>query len=213
VDAATGTRPEETRAADLAAAVRWCTASLTWSALVGIAALIAGRAADSTALLGFGLESLLDGGASAMLVRRFTHELNGHEAPHHLERTAARVIGTLLGLIVLYLVARAAHALATHHEPSTTAVGVSLSAASIVVLPILARAKLRLARALASPALRADGVLSAGGTGLAAATVIGLALSTGLGLWWADSVAALAIAATLARESVGTLRASRTLTT
>lgn len=201
------------READLRSAIRWCSASVAWSILVGAAALFAGLEADSTALLGFGLESLLDGGASAVLVRRFASELNGHEAPHHLERTAARVIGVLLALIVLYLIGRAAYALAAHHEPAATAVGLTLTAASIAVLPVLARAKLRLARRLKSPALRADGVLSAGGTGLAAATVIGLALSTGLDLWWADSVAALVIAATLARESVVALRASRTLTT
>jgi divalent metal cation (Fe/Co/Zn/Cd) transporter len=175
--------------------------------------VVAGAAADSTALLGFGLESLLDGGASAVLVRRFVREVRGRERPHHLERTAGQIVGSLLALIVLYLVVRAVIALAGHSGPSATAVGVTLAAVSMLVLPVLARAKLRLARKHESPALRADGVLSAGGTGLAAATLIGLALSTGLDLWWADSVAALVIALILARESVATLQAARSLTT
>jgi divalent metal cation (Fe/Co/Zn/Cd) transporter len=204
---------EEVRKPNLSSAIRWCTASLTWSVLAGSVAVLAGATADSTALLGFGLESLLDAGASGVLVWRFMAELERNEPPHHLERTAARVVGLLLALVVLYLVVRATIALATHSGPSATTAGVSLTALSIVVLPLLARAKLRLARDLESPALRADGVLSAGGTGLAAATLIGLALSTGLDLWWADSVAALLIAGILGRESIATLRASRSLTT
>ena len=197
------------RSAELAAAIRWCAASVAWAALVGAAAIGAGLAAGSTALVGFGLNSLVDGGASVTLVWRFRQELQGLQPSHQVETRAARVVGALLALIALYLVVRASIALAEHSGPSASPLGITLSGASIAVLPVLGLNKLRLARSLGSQALRADGVLSAAGAALAAAALAGLALSTGLDLWWADSVAALLIALALVRESVLTLRSSR----
>jgi len=168
--------------------------------------------AESTALVGFGLDSLLDGGASAVLLWRFSEELRGHPHSHRLEQRAARVIGVLLAVIAAYLIVRSCIALADHSGPSATTIGVILTGASLFVLPVLAWAKLELSRRLGSRALRADAVLSGAGAALAAAALVGLALSTGLDVWWADSVAALLIAITLSRESVLTLRESRTLT-
>jgi divalent metal cation (Fe/Co/Zn/Cd) transporter len=186
--------------------VRWCTASVTWSSLVGVAALAAGFAAGSTALVGFGLDSLVDGGASVALIWRLRHELHGERTGEEVERRAARIVGALLGVIALYLIARAVVSLAEHSAPSSTTVGLVLTAASIVALPILGLNKLRLSRTLASQALRADGVLSVAGAALAGAALAGIELSTVLGVWWADSVAALLIALVLARESLLTLR-------
>ena len=197
---------------DLRSAVRWSAASLAWALLVGGASVVAGLVAASTALVGFGLNSLLDGGASAVLVWRFSEELRGHPHSHRLEQRAARVVGLLLAFIALYLVVRSCVALGQHHGPSASVLGVILTGASLVVLPVLARAKLRLSKTLGSRALRADAFLSGAGAALAVATLIGLALSTGLDAWWADSAAALLIAVTLARESVLTLRESPALT-
>ncbi|MFL5908558.1 MAG: cation transporter, partial [Solirubrobacterales bacterium] len=168
--------------ADLRAAVRWSAASLAWALLVGGASVVAGLIAQSTALVGFGLDSLLDGGASAVLVWRFSEELRGHPHSHRLEQRAARVVGVLLALIALYLVVRSCFALAHHEGPSASAIGLTLTAASLFILPVLARAKLRLSKRLGSRALRADAFLSGAGAALAAAALIGLALSTGLNM-------------------------------
>lgn len=121
------------------------------------------------------------------------------------------MVGALLAVIAVYLAVRASFALAEESGPDGSLVGVVLTGASIVVLPVLSIAKLRLSRSLESQALRADGVLSGAGAALAAATLIALALSTSFDWWWADSAAALLIAAVLGRESVITLRASRSL--
>jgi divalent metal cation (Fe/Co/Zn/Cd) transporter len=201
------------RVEDLVAAVRWSAASVAWAVLTGATSVVAGLIASSTALVGFGLNSLLDGGASAVLVWRFSEELRGHPHSHRLEQQAARVIGFLLAVIALYLVVRSSVALAHHEGPSGSVVGVVITGASLFVLPVLAAAKLRLSGRLGSRALRADGVLSTAGAALAAAALIGLAVSTGLDLWWADSVAALLIALVLIRESVLTLREAGSLTT
>jgi divalent metal cation (Fe/Co/Zn/Cd) transporter len=168
--------------------------------LVGVASLAAGLAANSTALIGFGLSSLVDGTASSILIWRFRHEQLDTRPTYDLERRAAKVIGVILMLIGLFVAVRALTALAEHSGPEPSSFGVALTAASILVLPVLASAKLRLARTLRSPALRADGVLSAAGAVLAAATLIGLALNEAVDGWWADSVAALGIAAALLRE-------------
>ena len=197
---------------DLRAAVRWSAVSLAWASLTGAASVGAGLIASSSALVGFGLNSLLDGGASAVLVWRFSEELRGHPHSHRLEQRAARLIGFLLAVIAIYLVVRSVVALAGHHGPSASTVGLILTGASLFVLPVLARAKLRISRRLGSRALRADAFLSGAGATLAAAALLGLALSTGLDLWWADSVAAILIAVGLMREGVLTMRASRTLT-
>ena len=148
--------------------------------------MTSGLIAGSIALIGFGADSLVDGSASAVLV----------------ERQAARAVGVILMLIALYLTIAAVLALANRSSPETTLVGVVLSAASVLVLPILGRAKLRLAKSLASSALHADGVLSLAGAGLASATLLSLFADSALGWWWADAVAALLIAGTLFRESL-----------
>ena len=188
-------------------ALFWSAASLAWALLVGGVSVVDGLIVDSTALVGFGLGSFADGGASATLIWRFRHELTGHPASAELERRAILVVGSLLGVIAAYLVIRAIIALAEHTAPEGSALAFGVTLISILVLPVLARAKLRLAGPVGSRALRADGVLSAAGAALALATVIGLVLSTGLGLWWADSAAALVIAVVLGRESSLTLSA------
>jgi divalent metal cation (Fe/Co/Zn/Cd) transporter len=98
------------------------------------------------------------------------------------------------------LTVAAVAALANHSHPGHTAVGVALTAASVLVLPVLAQAKLRLAKQLESSALRGDGVLSLAGAALAAATLVSLLVESAFGWWWADAVAALLIAGTLLRE-------------
>jgi divalent metal cation (Fe/Co/Zn/Cd) transporter len=188
-------------------ALFWSAASLAWALLVGGVSVVDGLIVDSTALVGFGLGSIADGGASATLIWRFRHELTGHPASAELERRAIFVVGSLLALIAAYLAIRAVIALAQHAAPEGSALAFGVTVASLLVLPVLARAKLRLAGPVGSRALRADGVLSAAGAALALATVIGLLLSTGLGLWWADSAAALVIAVVLGRESSLTLSA------
>jgi divalent metal cation (Fe/Co/Zn/Cd) transporter len=139
----------------------------------------------------------------------FRQERLGVRPSDELERRAALVVGVILVLIALYLAARASTALADQAGPEPSALGIALTSASMLVLPLLATMKLRLARSLASQALRADGVLSGAGAVLAAATLIGLVLNTTLDWWWADSVAALLIAAALLREGGRTVQAAR----
>jgi len=188
------------RSNQLTRAVSWCGLSVAWAAVAGATALIAGVVAGSVALIGFGADSIVDGSASTVLVWRFSAECSGASHADDVERRAARLVGGILVLIGVYLAVAAIFALANHSHPEHTAVGVGLTAASVLVLPVLARAKLRLAKQLGSSALHGDGVPSLAGAALAAATLTSLLAQSAFGWWWADAVAALLIAGTLLRE-------------
>jgi divalent metal cation (Fe/Co/Zn/Cd) transporter len=187
------------RSDQLAQAVWWCVLSVAWAVVAGATALIAGLVVASVALIGFGADSIVDGSASAVLVWRFSAERSGARHADVVERRAARLVGAILILIGVYLSVAAVVALAKHSHTEHTAVGVALTAASVIVLPVLARAKLRLAKQLGSSALHGDGVLSLAGAALAAATLGSLLVESAFGWWWADAVAALLIAGTLLR--------------
>jgi divalent metal cation (Fe/Co/Zn/Cd) transporter len=183
---------------------------MAWAAIVGASAIGAGAAAGAISLVGFGADSIMDGSASAVMMWRFRRERSGRHGGESVERRAARGVGAILILVGLYVAVSAIVALAGHSSPSRSPVGLALTAASLLLLPVLARAKLRLARALSSPGLRGDGILSLAGALLAALTLTSLALTAAAGWWWCDAVAALLIAAFLLGEGGRTINAART---
>jgi divalent metal cation (Fe/Co/Zn/Cd) transporter len=181
--------------------------SVVWSTAVGGAGISVALLTDSVALLTFGLGSVLDALASAVLVWRFGVETR---APHHgerLEMIAHRVIGVALLVTAIYVAIVAVVHLVEGARAESSTVAVCIAAGSILVLPFLAVAKFRLARRLPSRALRGDGVLTAMGAALAAAALLGLVLSDAFGWWWADAASALVIATALAREGSMVFRA------
>jgi divalent metal cation (Fe/Co/Zn/Cd) transporter len=193
----------------LSAAIYWSALSLAWATLVGMTAVIVGLASASVALVGFGANSILDGSASAVLVLRFRHEHLGRGDADPVERRAGYAVGAAMLGVALYLSISAIAALVSASEPETSTIGITLTTASVIVFPVLARAKLRIAAALNSTALRGDGVLSLAGAILAAATLTSLALDSAFGWWWADAVTALFIAAILLAEGSRTIVSAR----
>ena len=192
-------------------AIAWCAASVAWAALVGVSSLVAGLVASSVALVAFGANSILDGTASGVLVWRFRHERPGADVAA-VERRAALAVGIVMIAVALWIAASAVSALAAHSVPEASLVGIVLTTASLLVLPVLARAKLRLVAPLRSPGLRGDGVLSFAGAVLAAATLLSLVLDASLDWWWADAIAALLISALLLVEASRTIASRRSLT-
>src|SRR6266571_4269760 len=181
-------------------AVLACSASVLWALAVGIAVITAGAAAQSLALVAFGLDTLVDGFASAVLVWRFRLEGRSSERADRVENVALRIVGWALLVSAIYVAVQAISELATGSRPTRTTVGLALAGASVLVLPLLAFVKLRLARGLDSAALRGDSVLSAAGGALAGTALLGVALVDAFGFGWADPTAAMLIAAALARE-------------
>ena len=178
-------------------------ASASWGLVTAALAIVVGAATQSLGLVAFGLDSLLDGSASAVLVWRFSVELHAPERAARVEMVAQRVVAAALLAGALYIGGHAIVDLNHRSRAEPTSFGVGLATASVIAFSIFAFLKLRLARELRSGALRADGILSAAGAAFATAAVVGLALSGSW--WWADAVAALIIAVALAVEGVRTL--------
>ena len=183
--------------------------SLGWSGIVGCLAIVESAASGALSLLGFGITALIDASASIALIWRFLSERSDPLSAEQVERRAERAIGIALTMLAIYLLASSTRALLSGDHPAADPVGVGILASSLLVQPILGAAKRRLASTIGSPALRADGLLSLIGGGLAAVGLAGLVAATLHEVLWADAVAAAIVAFVALREGVESLRLSR----
>ncbi len=189
-----------------------CALTFAWDLVEGVVAVVAGTAAGSVALLGFGVDSLAEMVSAAVVGGRFAYEMgrtpdDGAERIERFERVATRVAGGLLLLVALYVLADSVRRLTGHGpEPRPSTPGTILTAVALPVMGLLAWGKLRTARALGSRSLRADAYESVSCAWLAAATLAGLVANATLGWWWADPVAALAVLPLVVKEGLEGLR-------
>ncbi len=180
-----------------------------YNALEGIIAIVAGLAAGSVALTGFGIDSVIEVTSGALLWWRLRAELGVARVGPAVEARAARWAGVLLLALAAYIMAESGRRLLTGDRPEESVVGIVLMALSLIVMPLLARAKLRLAASLGSRALRADAHETIVCAWLSATTLLGLGLNAVLGWWWADPVAALAMLPLIVREGIEAWRPER----
>jgi divalent metal cation (Fe/Co/Zn/Cd) transporter len=173
-----------------------------YNALEGLVAIAAGLAAGSVALTGFGIDSVIEVTSGALLWWRLRAELGLAPLGPTVERRAARGAGFLLLALGVFIVTDSIRVLATGSRPETSLVGIVLTVLSIIVMPLLAQGKLRVAASLGSRALRADAHETIVCAWLSATTLLGLALNALLGWWWADPVAALAMLPLIVREGI-----------
>jgi divalent metal cation (Fe/Co/Zn/Cd) transporter len=189
------------RTAFVASALRLSYFTIAWNGVIGSAALVVSTMTDSLALAGFALNALLDSSASAILVWRFRRERSDPATAQHLERRAQAFVAIAMLIVALYIGLEAIQAFIDGSHADESALGIILAIISLLVLPWLGRRKLRVASALPSRALSGDGVLTMAGAALAAITLVALLLTSALGWWWADPLAALIIALALAVEA------------
>lgn len=196
------------RAALRAHALRLEYASLAWNVVEGVVAVAAALAAGSVALLGFGLDSFVESASALVLVWRLRAEAGAADpaAIARLDRRAHRLVGVSLFALAAWVTFDAARALWLRERPEGSVPGMVITALSIVLMPVLARAKRRAAAALASRALVADAFQTTACWWLSIVTLGGIALNAAFGWWWADPVAALAMTAFLVREGAGAWR-------
>ena len=173
-----------------------------YNALEGLVAIAAGLAAGSVALTGFGIDSVIEVTSGALLWWRLRAELGSAPLGPAVERCAARGAGFLLLALAVYIVTDSVRLLLTANRPEASPVGIALTALSLVVMPLLARAKLGVATDLGSRALRADAHETIVCAWLSGTTLLGLGLNATLGWWWADPVAALAMLPLIVREGI-----------
>jgi divalent metal cation (Fe/Co/Zn/Cd) transporter len=170
-------------------------ATLGWNVVGAVVLAVSAIRAGSPALAGFGLDSLIEIGASLVVV----WELTGASAAR--EERAMRLIGAGFVALVVYLIAQISYTFASSGRPAASPLGIAWTAATFVVMIILAQGKLRTGRALANPVLRTEARVTLIDAYLAAAVLIGLVLNATVGWWWADPAAGLVIVYYAAREA------------
>jgi divalent metal cation (Fe/Co/Zn/Cd) transporter len=200
--AAAGAPRTAQRRQRLGARARWLAgASVAYNAVEAVVAILAGAAASSIALIGFGLDSVVEMASGLVIVWQFSRPM-----PESQERRALRLIGGSFLALAAYVAVESLRALATASPAEASPVGIGLAAVSLVVMPVLATAKRRTGRALGSASVAADSTQTWLCTYLSAALLGGLVLNATLGWWWADPVVGLLIAAVAAREGVAAWR-------
>ena len=171
--------------------------SLAWMTVEGAVAITAALVAGSVALLGFGIDSVIEGLASVIVIWRFT---GSRRLSEHAERQAQKAVAVSFFLLAPYIAQDAIRALINGDHPSTSWVGIGLSISSIVVMPLLGRAKQRVGERLGSGATAGEGAQNLLCAYMAAGVVAGLGANAAFGWWWLDPVIALAIAAIAVHE-------------
>lgn len=173
-----------------------------WNVAEAAIAMSAGILAGSTALIGFGLDSLIESLSGSIMLWR----LQEGEAGERRERLALRLIGVSFLLLAAYVTFEAAQAIVLREPPDASPVGIGLAIVSVVVMPLLARAKRRVATGLNSGALHADSRQTDICAWLSAILLVGLVLNASIGWWWADPLAALLMVPIIGKEGIDALR-------
>ncbi|MDQ3730095.1 MAG: cation transporter, partial [Actinomycetota bacterium] len=177
--------------------------SLAWMSLEGGIAITAGILAGSVALIGFGIDSAIEGVASVVIIWRFT---GARVLSSAAEDRAQRLVAIQFFLLAPYVAFEAIQALANSEHPEVSGLGMVLTATSVIGMPLLGIAKQRVARTLGSQATHGEGSQNLLCAYLAAAVFVGLAGNALFGWWWLDPVAALVIAGIALREGMETWR-------
>jgi divalent metal cation (Fe/Co/Zn/Cd) transporter len=179
--------------------------TIGYNALEAVVAIAAGVVADSVALVGFGVDSVIEVTASLAAQWRLRADLDPVRR-ERVERVSVRIIGGTFLALAVYVAYESINTLVKREEPDGSLVGVILLAMSVVVMPLLARGKRRVAAALGSSALTADAKQTSLCAYLSVIALAGVALNTLLGWWWADPISALAMVPIIAGEGIEGLR-------
>jgi len=188
-------------------AVRLAAFTVAYNVLEAGASLLASAWAGSPALLGFGLDSVVESLSGGVMLWRFgSGRARTPEEEERLEHRAVALVGWTFLLLAAYTAFEAVRKLWTGERPEPSPLGLAVAGLSLVVMPSLWWAKVLTARALGSRSLEADAKETLACSLLSAGLLVGLGLNALWGLWWADPVAALGVAAWLLWEGVKTLR-------
>jgi divalent metal cation (Fe/Co/Zn/Cd) transporter len=195
--ASAGDRATYRRLANRAKLLSW--ASLGYMTLEGAVAILAGVLAGSVALIGFGIDSAIEGFASAIIVWRFTGQRMFSEAA---ERRAQKLVALQFFILAPYVGFESVQAIIEGERPDISLLGIALSASSLIVMPYLGIAKQRIADQIGSAATKGEGRQNMLCAYLAGALLVGLLGNALAGAWWLDPAVGLLIAAVAVREGL-----------
>ncbi|MGO1973905.1 MAG: cation diffusion facilitator family transporter [Propionibacteriaceae bacterium] len=194
----TSSRPSPARAAVLERRIRWVVAAtITYNVIEAVVAIAAGRVASSSALVGFGLDSVVEVLSAAAVAWQFSAR-----DPHQRERTALRLIAISFFGLALFVGVDAVRSLLDGAAPEHSTVGIVLAAVSLLIMPLFSAFERRTGHELGSASAVADSKQTLLCAWLSAVLLVGLVLNSALGWSWADPVAALVIATFAVREGI-----------
>ena len=179
--------------------------TIGYNSLEGLVSIIAGAIAGSVSLIGFGLDSMIEVTSGAALLWRLHHDLD-HSRREWVERTTLRIVGACFIALSAYILYESAATLIRHESPERSIPGIIVAGVSVIVMPLLARAKRRVAAGIGSGAMQADSRQTDFCTYLSAILLGGLLLNATAGWWWADPVAGLVMVPIIAKEGIDGLR-------
>ena len=171
--------------------------SLGYMALEGIVAVVAGIVAGSIALIGFGIDSAIEGFASVVIVWRFT---GWRTLSEHAENRAQKLVAIQFFILAPYVGIASVRTLIEGHHAEESVVGIALAASSLVLMPLLGRAKQRIGGRIGSSATASEGKQNLLCAYLAAALLVGLLGNALFGAWWLDPMVGLLIAGVAIQE-------------
>jgi divalent metal cation (Fe/Co/Zn/Cd) transporter len=179
--------------------------TIAWNALEGLVAVVAGAMAGSISLVGFGIDSFIEVTSGSVLLWRMSVDAVVYQRERN-EKRALRIVGVCFLALAAYIAYESVRGLWSGRAAEHSVPGIILACVSLVVMPLLSRAKRKVGRALGSSAMQADAKQTEFCTYLSAILLVGLLLNTFFALWWADPVAALVMVPIIAKEGVGGLQ-------
>ena len=175
--------------------------TIAWNGLEGLVAVVAGAIAGSISLVGFGIDSFIEVTSGSVLLWRMSVDAEVQRREVN-ERRALRIVGVSFLLLAAYIAYESVLDLWSRRAPEHSIPGIVLACVSLVVMPLLSKAKRKVGRALGSAAMHADAKQTEFCTYLSAILLAGLLLNASFGLWWADPLAALVMVPIIAKEGI-----------
>lgn len=180
--------------------------TIAWNCVEGLVAVVAGALAGSISLVGFGIDSFIEVVSGSVLLWRMSVDADIHSRERN-EKLSLRIVGVCFLALALYVGYESVSDLVSRKAPEHSIPGIALACVSLVVMPLLSRAKKRVGNELGSSAMHADAKQTDFCVYLSAILLVGLVLNLILGWWWADPIAALVMVPIIAKEGIDGTRA------
>jgi divalent metal cation (Fe/Co/Zn/Cd) transporter len=179
--------------------------TIAWNTVEGLVAVVTGAMARSISLVGFGIDSFIEVTSGSVLLWRISVDAQVQRRELN-EKRALKIVGVCFLFLAAYIAYESAMDLRSRRAPEHSIPGIVLACVSLVVMPLLSRAKRKVGSAMGSAAMRADAKQTEFCTYLSAILLAGLLLNALFGLWWADPAAALIMVPIIAKEGIGGLQ-------
>lgn len=181
--------------------------TIAWNTLEGLVAVISGTMAGSVSLVGFGIDSFIEVTSGSTLLWRMSVDAD-EEKRERNEKLSLRIVGACFLALAVYVAYESGSDLLSGKQPEHSIPGIALACVSLIVMPLLSRAKKKVGNSLSSAAMHADAKQTDFCVYLSAILLAGLLLNAGLGWWWADPLAALVMVPIIAKEGIDGMKAT-----